>query len=396
MKFNKKVLKNGLVVLHEKRDVDVTSVMLAVKYGSGYEKEGEKGMAHFIEHLCFKGTEKRTGDEIAFSLEKVGGVMNAFTGEEETVYNVKLPSDYLELAMDVVFDIFFNPTFPEEEVVKEGNVILEEIRMYDDNPVLYVLEKIKASLYDKPFGMFATGTEENVKRMTRVELLKKHRDLYVPENAVLSVVGNNNFEEVVRLAEKFCVERDGMKIKMPDIKLIHEKDKEVRKGLKQANVALGFHFPKINDNERYAARVFATILGSGMSSRLFREVRDKRGLAYAIKSDLDFGSGYGYFLIFVGTERSKVDETIEICLKEFKKMGDVGEKDLEDGKKQVIGNYHVANEDSANAAASLILEEIAGDAEDYYEYEKKINEVSLEDVRELAKRIDYSSFILSS
>ena len=211
MKFNKKVLANGLTILHEKRDVPVTTVMLAVRYGSAYEGEEEKGIAHFIEHLCFKGTEKRSAKEIASEVEKIGGVLNAFTADEETAYHVKLPSEHLGLAMDVIFDIFFNPVFPEEEVTKEANVICEEIKMYHDNPMSHSLEKIKENLYEKPFGMFGAGTAENVRGMTREQLIGKHRELYVPKNAVLSVVGNNDFEEVVKLAEKFCVDRVGKK-----------------------------------------------------------------------------------------------------------------------------------------------------------------------------------------
>ena len=129
MKFSKKVLDNGLMVLHEKRDVPVTTVMLAVKYGAAYEKGEEKGMAHFMEHLCFKGTEKRTVEEIAREVESVGGILNAFTHEEVTAYHVKLPSKHLEIAMDVIFDVFFNASFPEEEVEKEANVVCEEIKI---------------------------------------------------------------------------------------------------------------------------------------------------------------------------------------------------------------------------------------------------------------------------
>ena len=146
MKFQKKVLKNGLTVLHEKRDVPVTTVMLAAKYGSAYESVEEKGMAHFMEHLCFKGTEKRTVGQIADEVEKVGGELNAFTHEEVTAYHVRLPSDKLDVAMDVIFDVFFNPVFPEEEVEKEANVICEEIKMYRDNPHMHAIEMIKKNL----------------------------------------------------------------------------------------------------------------------------------------------------------------------------------------------------------------------------------------------------------
>ena len=202
--FNKKVLSNGLTVIHEKRDVPVTTVMMAVRYGAMFETKEEKGIAHFMEHLCFKGTDKRNAHEIAHALEKVGGDLNAFTHEEMTAYHVKLPSKHLELGIDVISDIFFNPTFPEEEVQKEANVICEEIKMYRDNPRAHTLENIKANLYAAPFGMFTAGTEEIIKGISRDQILAKHRELYIPKNAVLCVVGNNEFEDVVRLAERYA------------------------------------------------------------------------------------------------------------------------------------------------------------------------------------------------
>ncbi len=391
--FRKIKLKNGLVILHEKRDIDVTTVMLATRFGSGYESEQEKGIAHFVEHLCFRGTKKRTSREIAFGLEKVGGVLNAFTSEEETAYHVKLPSDYLELAIDIIFDVFFNPIFPEEEIEKERNVICEEIKMYRDNPSLHILKKIKELLYENPFGIFGAGSLDSVKKITREELIEKHKQMYCSENAILCVVGNNKFEDVVKFAERFSVEGNFKSVKMPEIKLRNKEEKEIRKDLEQANIVLGFHFPF---KQRYACEIFSVILGQGMSSKLFEEVREKRGLVYAIKSEIEIGKNYGYMIIYAGTDKNKTEEVKKICLEEFRKMKNLGEEELEDGKKQVIGNYDIASEDSANAALGLILNEVFEKAEDYYDYEKKIRGVSLEDIKELAEGINFSSFVLSS
>jgi len=205
MKFQKTKLKNGLTVLFEKRDVPVTTVMLATRYGAMYESEEEKGIAHFIEHLGFKGTKKRGVKQIAEEVEKVGGILNAFTHEEITAYHVKLPSEHLGVAMDVIFDVFFNASFPEAEVEKEGNVICEEIKMYRDSPRAHVLERIKGNLYRGAAGMFIGGTDESVRGMSREQLFKRHREVYVPSNSVLCVVGNNDFDEIVSLAEKLSV-----------------------------------------------------------------------------------------------------------------------------------------------------------------------------------------------
>jgi len=393
MKFNKKILPNGLVVLHEQRDVPVTTVMLGTRFGAINEQEKEKGIAHFIEHLCFKGTAKRTALQIASELEKVGGTLNAFTSEEETAYHVKLPSEHLELAMDVIFDIFFNPKFPEEEIKKEAGVICEEIKMYYDNPRARAMDKVKECLYEKPFGMSIAGKEEIIRGMRREQLLKKHEEYYHPKNAILAVVGNNSFDEVVRLAEKFCVDKKAgnMPVK-PRIEIRNKKESEERVDIQQANLVIGLHFPTMKEKERYAGEITSAILGEGMSSKLFTEVREKRGLAYAVKTDIDAGKEYSYLMIYVGTEKEKVQEVINICIEEFRKLENLTEKDLEDAKKQVIGNYHVDSEDCAKTAVSLILEEISGNAEEYYKFAEKIKEVKLEDVKKLTKFEDFSYY----
>lgn len=394
MKFQKKVLDNGLTVLFEKRDVPVTTVMLAVKYGSEFESKSEKGMAHFIEHLCFKGTDKRSVQEIASEVESVGGELNAFTHEEVTAYHVKLPSNHLKLAMDVLFDVFFYPTFPEAEIEKEAGVICEEIKMYQDNPRLHVLDNIKNCLYEAPFGDFIAGTQENVRGMTRKQLLGKHNEVYRTGNSILCVVGNNDFDEVISLVESMDIREGSVETNFSEIFLKNEKKEERRKDIQQTNLAMGFHFPRGNEELKYAAEVFSSILGDGMSSRLFSEVREKRGLVYGIKTDLDMGRNYGYFIIWAGTDPQKEKEVFDICLKEIKKMNELTEDELKMAKVQIIGNRHVDSEDSSDVAVGLILEEISGDALEYYDFEEKINSVTLNDIKNLASITEYSSFLL--
>ena len=397
MEFHRKVLSNGLTVRHEKRDVDVTTVMFAVKYGSIYESEKDKGVAHFIEHLCFKGTEKRNAKEIAATLEGVGGNLNAFTSEEITAYHVKLPSNHLELAVDVLSDIFFNPIFPEEEIKRESNVILEEIKMYHDNPRAHIFEAIKSNLYENPFGQFIAGTEKNVKSMGREFLLNRHRSVYVPQNSILSIVGNNDFDEVLKLVEKYVkVKRELKKPKIPVIKKRMLSNAEKRKDILQTNLALGIHMNKMSDKERYAIELFNEILGSGMSSKLFTEVRERRGLVYNVGSNVDLGNNYGYMVISAGTEKSKVDEVIKVCKEEFSKVANVDEKELKKAKIQIIGKNKVENEDSNDTALKLILNEFAGDVKGHYNYSKRINEVKLEDLKKIAKKKDFASFVLSN
>lgn len=397
MKFQKKVLENGLTVLFEKRDVDVTTVMLGVRYGSGHDSLEEKGMAHFIEHLCFKGTKKRkTQGEIAFEIERFGGNINAYTGNDFTTYLATLPSRHLRVAMDVIFDIFFNPVFPEDEVKREADVICEELKMCRDNPARHVFDKIEENLYEAPFGMRGAGTEKIVKSMTRGQLLSQHGKVYIPKNSILCVVGNNDFDEIISMAEKFSpAENKGdYSPEMPKIVPRNVVNEEKRPGLEQTNLVLGFHFPHFGDNNFYAGEVFSSILGKGMSCRLFLEVREKRGLVYGIKSDLDNGKDYGYLVIFAGTDPSKVEEVRRVSLEVFSSMKDLTQRELDEAKVQVIGNWKVEGEGSHDTALNLILSEIRGRAEDYYEFEKKVNLVTLEDIKKLASKTEFASFSL--
>jgi len=219
----------------------------------------------------------------------------------------------------------------------------------------------------------------------------------VPSNSVLCVVGNNDFDEVVRIAEQF---EFGVRssefgvVEVPEIKKKIVKNSEKRAGVEQTNLVLGFHFPYAGEDGRYVAELFSTILGEGMSSKLFTEVREKRGLVYSVKTDLDLGKNYGYMIIWAGTDEGKRQEVIDICLEEFKKMGKISEKELAEAKIQVVGSRRVEMEGSNETAVNLIMEEISGDAEDYYDYEKKVGAVSLKEIRKLAKIVDYSSFSL--
>ncbi len=397
VEFNKKILDNGLTVIHEKRDVDVTTVMFAVPYGAMYESEEEKGIAHFIEHLCFKGTEKRNAKKIAEELESVGGELNAFTHEEVTAYHVRLPSQHLSLAIEVLGDIFFNANFPEVELERERNVILEEINMYRDSPRSHTIESIKSNLYESPHGLFIGGSENSVKGLSREMIIEKHNKIYVPKNSVLCVVGNNSFDEVVELAENFVgFERKGVELKDYNVVERVVCSSEKRADLMQANVALGIHFSNLTENKRYATEVFNSILGEGMSSNLFIEVREKRGLVYGIKSDLDLGRHYGYMVIWAGTDPTKIDEVISVCKDEFMKMKEISAEIVEDAKIKVIGNRKVSTEASNETAINLIFEEFHGDANDYYDYVNKINSVSVEDVKSLTEGAEFASFVLSS
>ncbi|MEM4181855.1 MAG: pitrilysin family protein [Candidatus Pacearchaeota archaeon] len=394
-KFMKKVLPSGFTIIQEKRDVPVVSLMLATRFGSAFESEKEKGIAHFLEHMCFKGTKKRDARKISEEIEGIGGILNAFTHEETTAYHTKIPSKYWKNAADVIFDIFFNPIFPEEEIKKEAQVVCEEIKMYKDSPQYFVLNKIKEALYNKPFGLPISGNKENVLSFNRKKLLEVHENFYTSENSVLVIVGDVSFEDVLSFVEK-NLPKD-RKNKFKRIIKAEKKNEKLffkRKELTQTNLSIGFHFPLSNEKESYAAKVFNSILGEGMSSKLFLEVREKRGLAYAIKSDIDIGKNYSYLYIYAGTDKQKKDEVVNVSLEEFSKLSDLTEEELEKAKEKVIGNFLLESEDSLNAATNLLMFEITKKAEDFYSFEENIKKVSLEEIKTLAQKKDYSLVVL--
>jgi len=391
--FYRKKLGNGLTILFEKRNLPVVCSSVSVKTGSEYENEKLKGVSHFIEHLVFKGTKKRNVKQISEEVEKKGGVINAFTSEEITCFWNKLPSKHLVTSLDIASDLALGPLFEKEALERERKVILEEIKMYHDNPQVYVLEKIKELLYEKPFGMFTAGTHETMPKMKREEVLQTFKQNYSTNNMLLSVVGKANFQEICEFAEKVFPET---KQRIREIKPVMRNFEliEKRKDVEQANLVFGYHVPTLQDKNRYAAEILDTILTRGMSSRLFQEIREKRGLAYAVKGFLGQDKNYGYEAIYIGTMKEKIREVKELILEELKKMEKLEKKELEEAKEQLIGLRNLESEDSEQVMVNLIAEENAGNAEEYYKYEKRVRDVKLEEVRKLAKLKGYSFIAL--
>ncbi|MBT4135359.1 insulinase family protein [archaeon] len=386
--FHRKKLDNGLTVIFEKRDTPVVAVASSVKFGAQHESENNKGISHFIEHLVFKGTKNRSVTEIPEDIEGKGGVLNAFTAEEVTCFWNKMPAKHFSLGADVSRDLVLNPLFEAEALERERKVILEEIKMYHDNPSSFVLEKIKELMYKKPFNMSIAGTHESVKGLSRERVMELFDSIYSTNNMIFSVVGDVEFDEVLVEAKKFPKIEKTIR-KMPIVKKKGESI-EKRKGIDQAHSVLGFHMPKLNDKNRYAAEVFDSILGGGMSSRLFQEIREKRGLCYAIKSHLEQSKDYSYLLIYSGTVKEKVEEIKKLALKEVKKLGELKKSDFEEAKERLIGLRKISKEKSDSTMIELLQEELGGDAKRYYEYENEVGKVKLEDVRALSKFKEYS------
>lgn len=393
-KFFRKVLKNGMTVIFEKRELSIVSVAFAVRCGGINEFASEKGISHYIEHMLYKGTPTRNVKQIADEIERKGGILNGFTDEAITAYWCKMPSSKLNTALEVLSDMVKNPLFDEKELEKERKVIFEEINMRRDNPMVYVFDEIHRFLYDFPFSIPLIGTHESMNSIDRKKILERFKKTYTPNNMILCVIGDADFDKLVDFAEKnFGKEKN--KVPSFEIKMRNEIKIEKRKGLDQANLVLAYHSPLAGDKKSYAAEVLNTLMAGGMSSRLFSEIREKRNMAYAIKAASSVNRDFAYNLIYVGTTKENVEPVKKLILEEFGKVAkNLGKKELNEVKEQIIGNYQISSEDSQVQMMELLTAEINGKAEELYEYEKNIKKVSLEDVKELAKIKDYSFFAL--
>lgn len=393
-KFFRKVLKNGMTVFLEKRSVPVVSVAIAVRNGGVNEDLNEKGISHFIEHMLYKGTKKRSAKQISSDIEKNGGHLNGLTDEDLTMYYCKMPSRHINVALDVLGDIIKNSKFDENELEKERKVILEEMKMYKDRPNAYVFDRIQNLMFDGTLGLDLIGTKETLDNVDRKKMVDKFGKIYTPNNLILGVVGDAEFDKIVEYAEKNFGKKEG---KVPSFKIV-EKNGEViekRKGLDQANMVFAIHTPKYNEKNSYAAKVLAALMGGGMSSRLFTEIREKRNLAYSIGARIHVSRDYSYMVIYAGTSKENVGKVKKLILEEFEKVSEeLSEEELESIKEQIVGNHQISMEESENQLFSLVSHEVISNSEDFYSFEKKIRDVKLEDVKELAKLKEHSMFAL--
>ncbi len=386
-----------MTVLFEKRELPIVSLAFAVKIGGVHESLEEKGISHFIEHMLYKGTLKRSAKQIAEEIERNGGDLNGFTSEEVTAYWCKMPNKKIKIALEVLGDMIKNPLFNEKEIEKERRVIFEEIRLYHDNPRMHVFDEIQKILYDGTMRINLAGTFETMNSIGKDKLFQKFKDFYKPNNMILCVVGDGNLEEILNFVEKNFNFENG---KIPEVQkfgLSNSSKKEFREGIDQANLVFAYHSPLVNDEKSYASRVLSALSAEGMSSRLFSEIREKRNLAYSVKGDANINRTFAYNTVYVGTEKKNIDLIKELILKEFNKISDeLDEKELNSVKEQLIGNYHISMDDSQNQMVNLLMSEIHGDAREFYEFEEKIRKVKLEDVKSLARNVknDHSFFEL--
>lgn len=401
-------LKNGITLIKAPvKGSKALTIMAMFPVGSRYEEKRMSGASHFVEHMMFKGTIKRpTHLEISRELDAFGAEYNAFTSKDYTGYYIKTGEINMEKAFDWLADIVFNSKFEAEEVEKEKGVIVEEVRMYEDNPLMAVDNLFERTMFgDHPLGWDVGGTPETVRGVSREDLWDYYKNHYFPGNMVLVVAGNINEKKLRKSLESFAA-IDHKIFGKKDSKALKDKFEKFawsskalpladrvmvsERKLDQAQVIIGFPGLHYNDKDRHALSVLLNILGGGMSSRLFVEVREKQGLAYMVNAGAGSFRDVGVATIAAGLDPSRLGAAIKVIKGELEKIKEhpVSAKELIDSKNNIAGRTELSMENSSTQAQWFAKQFwFASKIQTYEQVTKKIRQVTVADVQRVAKKI---------
>jgi predicted Zn-dependent peptidase len=388
------VLPNGLILLTERME-HLRSVAMGVwiKSGSRCEPAETNGISHFVEHMLFKGTRSRSAQHIAREMDSIGGNLDAFTGKETICFNVKSLADHVPIALDVLTDLVLNPVFAETDIERERGVILEEIKIDEDNPDVLVHELFTQNFWkDHPLGKPILGTTATVARLDQTSLFAYHSDRFHGGNIVFSAAGNLDHDRFAEeVASKFSSLAGGETLhELPAPDASARIVLRNKKSLEQVQICLGVPSPPITDENRYATLILNTVLGGGMSSRLFQTIREERGMAYSIYSDLSPLRDTGTLCVYAGTSAGKALEVVDLILDEFRKLkvDPLHEDELNRAKDQLKGNILMGLESSNSRMANLARQEMY--FRQFYTAEEviaRICEVDAAQVQAMAQRL---------
>ena len=359
MQYNIHTLSNGLRIIHEPSSSKVAYCGFAVDAGTRDEAENEQGMAHFVEHLIFKGTRKRKAWHILNRMENVGGDLNAYTNKEETVIYSAFLTEHFGRALELLADIVFHSTFPQNEIEKETEVIIDEIQSYEDTPSELIFDDFEDMIFrNHPLGRNILGRPDLLKKFRSEDAMAFTSRFYQPSNMVFFVLGDFNFQKIVRQVEKLLVDLPLVTVEnqrtipplyVPEQLVVH-------KETHQAHVMIGSRGYDAYDDKRTALYLLNNILGGpGMNSRLNVSLRERRGLVYTVESNLTSYTDTGAFCIYFGTDPEDVDTCLKLTYKELKRMRDVKmtSSQLMAAKKQLIGQIGVASDNNENNALGM-------------------------------------------
>lgn len=359
IQYNIHTLSNGLRIIHEPSSSKVAYCGFAVDAGTRDEAENEQGMAHFVEHLIFKGTRKRKAWHILNRMENVGGDLNAYTNKEETVIYSAFLTEHFGRALELLADIVFHSTFPQNEIEKETEVIIDEIQSYEDTPSELIFDDFEDMIFrNHPLGRNILGRPDLLKKFRSEDAMAFTSRFYQPSNMVFFVLGDFNFQKIVRQVEKLLVDLPLVTVEnqrtipplyVPEQLVVH-------KETHQAHVMIGSRGYNAYDDKRTALYLLNNILGGpGMNSRLNVSLRERRGLVYTVESNLTSYTDTGAFCIYFGTDPEDVDTCLKLTYKELKRMRDVKmtSSQLMAAKKQLIGQIGVASDNNENNALGM-------------------------------------------
>jgi len=395
MKHTKKTLKNGLrIMTMPMKDSETAIAMVLVETGSDYETKSNNGLSHFLEHMCFKATKNRSGDDIKYELDSLGSDSNAFTGNEYTGYYAKTSYKKIDKILDLVSDIYLNPTFPEKDIEIEKGVIIEEINMYEDLPQRKVWDIWMKLLYgNQPAGQTIIGPKENIQKIKQADFKKYHSEHYVPSKTVIVVAGKINEEKIIKLVEEKFSALPRRKIskkvkttdeqKAPQIKIFDKKSD-------QTHLVLGFRAFDLYDKRNKILSLASVILGKGFSSRLFTKMRDELGMCYYTRADVETFTDHGYFVVSAGVGNSRFEEAVQVIMEEFKKIRDIdiSEKELQKAKDFALGKLATGLETSDAWAMFYGFQELHHEKiETPEEVVAKISKITAKDIKNVLTEI---------
>ncbi|MBI5766014.1 insulinase family protein [Candidatus Falkowbacteria bacterium] len=377
--YTKIILKNNVrLILAPLKESKAVTLLVLFKVGSRYEGAKNSGSSHFIEHMMFKGTKKRPNTlAISKELDGVGAEFNAFTGKDYTGYYIKADSRHLGLAVDVLSDMLLNSKFDRQEVEREKGVIIEEINMYEDNPLMYVDDLLEQLMFkNEPLGRSIAGTRETVRNLDNEKLITYRDKFYRGTNIVIGLVGNfkqNNVREIER-SFKFKKSEGKNKFKPVALNQIKPQIKLKYKETEQTQIALGFFAYPYNDPRLYALQILSVILGGNMSSRLFLKIRERNGLAYFIRSGLSIYEDTGGLIIQSGLDKTRLDKALSLILAELKKIKNgVNLAELKRAQEYLAGKIILDLEDTSHLCQWYGQQELLTDK--ILTPEEKINKI---------------------
>ncbi len=360
MHYESETLLSGLRLIHYPTDAPVSYCGFAINAGTRDESLNQFGIAHFLEHMIFKGTLRRNSREIINRMENVGGELNAYTTKEETVVYSIFMEENFERALEVLSDLVFNSNFPQDEIVKERDVILDEINSYKDNPSELIFDEFENFLFrEQDLGHYILGEPEMLNSIGRTDFLDFHRNFYFPRNIVFFSMGKTPFKKVFKLASKYLNEIPSVSVDLPERKAPETVSFDIcrldRRSY-QCHVMIGSEAPGMFDKGRMPMYLLNNLLGGpGMNSRLNLSLREKRGLVYNVESNLSSYTDVGVFSIYFGCDQNDVDKCILLINNELRRLRNrkLSDSQLFVAKKQLKGQMGILNENSENKALSM-------------------------------------------